>query len=95
MTVKVAPAMKNALLALLFTLLLPATAAAAVDKPGVSEIRQDGTVVTWVLGIPGDELTSLAGESKESIAGFMANNIRMSVDAESRRPRPQDPQSEH
>lgn len=83
MTVKVAPAMKNALLALLFTLLLPATAAAAVDKPGVSEIRQDGAVVTWVLGIPGDELTSLAGESKESIAGFMANNIRMSVDAES------------
>lgn len=75
--------MRNALLALLFTLVLPATAGAAVDTPGVSEIRQDGAVVTWVLGIPGAELTSLAGESKESIAGFMANNLRMSVDAES------------
>ena len=61
---KVAPAMRNALLALLFTLLLPATAGAAVDKPGVSEIRQDGAVVTWVLGIPGEELTSLAGETQ-------------------------------
>ena len=80
---KVAPAMRNALLALLLTLLLPATAGAAVNKPGVSEIRQDGAVVTWVLGIPGEELTSLAGETKESVAGYMANNIRMSVDAES------------
>jgi hypothetical protein len=75
--------MRNALLALLFTLLLPATAGAAVDQPGVSEIRQDGAVVTWVLGIPADELTSLAGETKESIAGYMSNNVRMSVDAES------------
>ena len=75
--------MRTVLLALLFTLLLPATAGAAVDKPGVSEIRQDGAVVTWVLGIPGDELTSLAGETRASVAGYMANNIRMSVDAES------------
>jgi len=81
--VKVAPAMRNALLALLLTLLLPATAGAAVDEPGVSEIRQDGAVVTWVLGIPGEELTSLAGETQASVAGYMANNVRMSVDAES------------
>ena len=80
---KVPPAMRNALLALLFTLLLPATAGAAVDKPGVSEIRQDGAVVTWVLGIPGEELTSLAGDTQASVAGYMANNVRMSVDAES------------
>lgn len=75
--------MRTALLALLLTLLLPATALADVDKPGVSEIRQDGTRVSWVLGIPGDELASLAGETKEAIAGYMANNLRISVDAES------------
>lgn len=76
--------MRSALVAVLLALLLPATALAAVDKPGVSEIRQDGTRISWILGIPGDELVNLAGgETKEVIAGYMANNIRVSVDAES------------
>ncbi|MDA0184640.1 HupE/UreJ family protein [Solirubrobacter phytolaccae] len=76
--------MRTAVFALLLALLLPATAAAEVDKPGTSEVRQDGTRISWTLGIPGEELTSLAGgETKEQIAGYMANNVRMSVDAES------------
>jgi hypothetical protein len=73
-----------ALLALLFALLFPTSALADVTKPGTSEIRQDGTRISWILGIPGEELTSLAGgETKEVIAGYMANNVRLSVDAES------------
>jgi hypothetical protein len=76
--------MRTVLLALLFTLLLPATALAEVNRPGVSEIRQDGTRISWVLGIPSEQLANLAGgDSKESIAGYMSNNVRFSVDAES------------
>lgn len=76
--------MRTAVIVLLLALLFPATAAAAVDRPGVAEIRQDGTRISWVLGIPGEELTSLAGgETKEKIAGYLSNNVRMSVDAES------------
>jgi len=76
--------MRTAVIALLLALLLPATAVAEVNKPGTSEVRQDGTRISWILGIPGEELTSLAGgETKEVIAGYMANNVRMSVDAES------------
>jgi len=76
--------MRTVLLTLLLTLLLPTAALAGVDKPGTSEIRQDGTRIRWVLAIPGEELTSLAGgETKEVIAGYLANNIRLSVDAES------------
>lgn len=76
--------MRPAVIALLLALLLPATAAAGVDKPGTAEVRQDGTRISWILGIPGEELTSLAGgETKEQIAGYLSNNVRMSVDAES------------
>lgn len=76
--------MRPTVIVLLLALLFPATAAAAVDRPGVAEIRQDGTRISWVLGIPGEELTSLAGgETKEKIAGYLSNNVRMSVDAES------------
>ena len=76
--------MRTAVIALLLALALPAIAAAEVDKPGVAEIRQDGTRISWVLGLPGEELASLAGgETKEKIAGYLANNLRMSVDAES------------
>lgn len=75
---KVAPAMRNVLLALLFVLLLPATAAAEVDRPGRSEIRQDGARITWVIGLPADELATLAnGDSREAFAGYMANNVRL------------------
>lgn len=76
--------MRTVLLAVLIALLVPATALAEVDKPGVSEIRQDGTRISWVLGIPTEQLANLAGgDSKESIAGYMSNNVRFSVDAES------------
>ena len=76
--------MRTAVIALALTVLLPATAAAEVNRPGTSEVRQDGTRISWILGIPGEELTSLAGgETKEKIAGYLSNNIRMSVDAES------------
>src|SRR5690349_17664147 len=70
--------MRNVLLALLFVLLLPATAIAEVDRPGRSEIRQDGKTITWVIGLPADELATLAnGDTRESIAGYMLNNVRL------------------
>lgn len=70
--------MRNALLALLFTLLLPATALAEVDRPGRSELRQDAKRVTWVIGLPADELATLAnGDTRESLAGYMLNNVRL------------------
>lgn len=73
--------MRISLLALLIVLVLPATAAAAVDRPGVAEIRQDGTRITWVFGLPADELASLAGgDTKAQLAGYMANNVRIAMD---------------
>jgi hypothetical protein len=73
--------MRNLLLALLIVLLLPTTATAAVDRPATAEIRQDGTAITWVLGIPSDELVDLAGgETKAQLAGYMANNVRLALD---------------
>jgi hypothetical protein len=73
--------MRNALLTLLILLWLPATAAAAVDRPGTAEIRQDERRVTWVIGLPADELASLAvGDTKEAIAGYMGNTVRIALD---------------
>ncbi|MBE2316341.1 HupE/UreJ family protein [Solirubrobacter sp. CPCC 204708] len=73
--------MRLVLLALLCSLLLPASATAEVTRPGTSEIRQDGPRISWVLGIPADELASRAGgDDRESIGNFMSNNLRMSVD---------------
>jgi hypothetical protein len=72
------------LLALLLSLVLAAPAHAHVTKPGFSEIRQHGTSVTYVLGLESDALTNLAGgDSRPVVAGYVSNNVRMSVDGES------------
>jgi hypothetical protein len=72
--------MRTALLALLILLLLPSAAAAAVDRPGTSEIRQDGRHVTWVVGLAADELADLAGgDTREAIAGYMGNSVRIAL----------------
>jgi hypothetical protein len=73
--VTVARAMRTLLLALSLALLAPPAAFAAVDRPGVAEIRQDGTRVTYTAGLHHGPLDALADDA--------ANNLRVVLDGAS------------
>ena len=93
--------MRNSLLALLIVLLLPATAAAAVDRPGVAEIRQDGTAITWVFGngsytfprvsnpIPGTYRATVSGGGESASA---TTSVSGSSEAPAPDPQPEQPE---